>query len=62
LTAFVPVQHSLGVTAAEAIGHDMPVAGVTVGTVTGSSAHGGGLLDVHGLPDRVLAWIAHHTS
>ncbi|MFE7073155.1 alpha/beta hydrolase [Streptomyces sp. NPDC057620] len=59
---FVPVQHSLDLEEAEEIGHDMPPAGVTVETVTGSSAHGGGLLDVDGLPDRVLAWIADHTS
>lgn len=54
---FVPVQHSLDLEAAEEVGHDMPADGVTVETVTGSAAHGGGLLDTAGMPEKVLTWI-----
>lgn len=54
---FVPVQHSLDLEAAEEVGHDMPADGVTVETVTGSAAHGGGLLDTAGIPEKVLTWI-----
>ncbi len=54
---FVPVQHSLDLEAAEEVGHDMPADGVTVETVTGSAAHGGGLLDTAGMPEKILTWI-----
>ncbi|MFI2613899.1 alpha/beta hydrolase [Streptomyces sp. NPDC018584] len=54
---FVPVQHSLDLEAAEEVGHGMPADRVTVETVTGSAAHGGGLLDTAGMPEKVLTWI-----
>ncbi len=58
---FVPVQHSLDLEAAEEADHDMPADGVTVETVAGSTAHGGGLLDTAGMPEKVLAWIKART-
>lgn len=54
---FIPVQHSLDLESAEETDHDMPAGGVTVETVTGSSAHGGALLDAPGMTDKVLQWI-----
>jgi acetyl esterase/lipase len=57
---FVPVRHSLDLEAAEETDHHMPANGVTVERVAGSS-HGGALLDVPGVADRVLAWIAERT-
>ncbi|MGW0840302.1 alpha/beta hydrolase [Streptomyces sp. NPDC002787] len=56
----VPVQHSLDLEASEETDHNMPLNGVTVDTVAGSS-HGGALLDEPGVADRVLAWIAERT-
>jgi hypothetical protein len=47
--------------AAEEAGHDMPADGVTVEHIAGSRAHGGALLDVPGMPEKVLAWIADRT-
>ncbi|MEU4796784.1 alpha/beta hydrolase [Streptomyces sp. NPDC023327] len=58
---FVPVQHSLDLEVAEEADHDMPADGVTVETVAGSTAHGGGLLDTAGMPEKVLAWIKART-
>lgn len=57
---FIPAQHSLDLESAEETSHDMPADGVTVEQVAGSSAHGGGLLDIPGMPEKVLAWIAAH--
>lgn len=57
---FIPVQHSLDLEAAEEVRHDMPADGVTVETVAGSSAHGGALLSIDGMPEKILAWIAAH--
>lgn len=38
----------------------MPADGVTVETVAGSSAHGGALLSIDGMPEKILAWMAAH--
>ncbi|MFP8905860.1 alpha/beta hydrolase [Streptomyces atacamensis] len=54
---FIPAQHSLDLERAEEVDHGMPADGVTVETVAGSSAHGGALLDIDGMPEKVLAWI-----
>ncbi len=56
----IPVQHSLDLEAAEEVRHDMPADGVTVETMAGSSAHGGALLNIDGVPEKILAWIAAH--
>ncbi|MEU1116288.1 MULTISPECIES: alpha/beta hydrolase [unclassified Streptomyces] len=54
---FVPMQHSLDLEEAEEVGHCMPADGVTDETVAGSRAHGDALLDIPGMPDKILAWI-----
>lgn len=57
---FVPVQHSLDLEAAEEMDHDMSPDGVTVENAVGSSAHGGALLDIPKMPEKVLGWIEAH--
>jgi acetyl esterase/lipase len=54
---FVSPQHSVDLEVAEEVTHDMSADGVTVETVAGSAAHGGALLDIPGMPDKILAWI-----
>ncbi len=57
---FIPVQHSFDLEEAEEAAHDMPADGVTVENVANSSAHGGALLDIDGMPQKILTWIAAH--
>ncbi|MFD5077613.1 alpha/beta hydrolase [Streptomyces sp. NPDC058371] len=59
---FVPAGHSLDLEAAEEVDHNMPLDGVTVEIAPDSTAHGGALLDIDGMPGKVLAWAADHTS
>lgn len=59
-TDLIPVQHSLDLEAAEEVKHDMPADGVTVETMPGSSAHGGALLNIDGVPEKILAWMDAH--
>ncbi|MEV1025620.1 alpha/beta hydrolase [Streptomyces sp. NPDC050264] len=55
-----PVQLSLDLEEAEEVGHGMHTDGVTVETAARSSAHGSALLDIPGMPEKVLARIGTH--